>query len=402
MKINYLTKKFLFFLLMASSSTLNAQVTIGSDIPPKEGALLELKNNIDGSSTKGLGMPRVAIISLTDIKLSIPSVQVGEESQHAGLMVYNVNEDQCAPAPIFKGLYVWDGSVWQHLGNATFPDVQIYQDQDGNDFKARQFGAAGVWMVENLYVKNFAPGMGGAPIPLPTGTIVYSTIAYVYPKGTSSNWSAVPPTWDKSQGLLYTWATAAKGNTSAANQGQISGASPGVAEVENIGPLGSVPLKYVQGVCPDGWHLPSDREWNELEKEIYNKANIYSTSSSSEFSPTTWVSSWETTPDDRGSSSTHGHANAMMVQCRLAGSGIGNPAGTSRPAAQGGFSATLPGGIFASSAQNYGYYNYLWSSSSAGNSESAWSRDIHVNKATVARKNSSRNSMYSVRCKKNQ
>lgn len=38
-------------------------------------------------------------------------------------MVYNVNEDQCATTPILKGLYVWDGSKWQFVGQKPSSDV---------------------------------------------------------------------------------------------------------------------------------------------------------------------------------------------------------------------------------------------------------------------------------------
>ena len=43
-------------------------------------------------------------------------------------------------------------------------------------------------------------------------------------------------------GALYTWAAAAHGG-----------------EGSNLNPSG------IQGVCPDGWHLPSDSEWKQLE-----------------------------------------------------------------------------------------------------------------------------------------
>ena len=43
-------------------------------------------------------------------------------------------------------------------------------------------------------------------------------------------------------GALYTWAAAMNGSASS-----------------NSNPSG------IQGVCPDGWHLPSDQEWKEME-----------------------------------------------------------------------------------------------------------------------------------------
>jgi uncharacterized protein (TIGR02145 family) len=45
-----------------------------------------------------------------------------------------------------------------------------------------------------------------------------------------------------SYGALYTWSAAVNGNNSTDPE-----------------------LEPIQGVCPDGWHLPSDGEWKELE-----------------------------------------------------------------------------------------------------------------------------------------
>ncbi len=43
-------------------------------------------------------------------------------------------------------------------------------------------------------------------------------------------------------GLLYTWAAAINGSTTEMNQ----------------------------GVCPTGWHIPSNNEWSELENYLIN------------------------------------------------------------------------------------------------------------------------------------
>lgn len=45
-------------------SYLQAQVTIGSGIAPDQNALLDLKENGSGSSSKGLLLPRVALSSI--------------------------------------------------------------------------------------------------------------------------------------------------------------------------------------------------------------------------------------------------------------------------------------------------------------------------------------------------
>jgi len=82
--------------LWCMSTDLKAQVTIGSDLEPNKGALLDLKERnpdnlaVDNSTTnKGLGMPRVKLTSLNSIS-DIKGAE-GKEKEHTGLCVYNVN-----------------------------------------------------------------------------------------------------------------------------------------------------------------------------------------------------------------------------------------------------------------------------------------------------------------------
>ncbi len=389
MKKKYLREFFIITFLFLFS-IVNAQVTIGSDTPPGIGSLLDLKEKADGTSTRGLGMPRVAITNLTDIKVNIPSVLAGEESAHTGLMVYNINENWCLKTPITKGLYVWDGSMWENLLSQESREVTTYKDQDGNNFRARRFGNAGIWMIENLAAKTYASGVGGGNIPVHAGGQNTSTEGRAYPQPTSSSgtdWGAVPPTWEKKHGLLYSWPTAAKGNTSTVDQGQ------GAAE-ENIGVM-------IQGVCPDGWHLPSDREWNELEKEIYNNAGTYSSSSTSSFNPTSWNPAWETTVGHRGSGSPSGHSTAMKSECPPTGSTKIN--GTSKSAAQGGFASILTGYVDGVTIQSYGASTFFWSSSSSetAGGTNAYYRNLYKDTITIFRSPIRRFYLCAVRCKKN-
>lgn len=93
-------------------------------------------------------------------------------------------------------------------------------DYDGNVYHTLQIGSQ-CWMAENMRTTHYADGE-----IIPIGSACF------YPNNNSSN---------KSQyGLLYTWYTATRNVSSGTN------------------PSG------VQGICPYGWHVPSDAEWNEL------------------------------------------------------------------------------------------------------------------------------------------
>lgn len=102
-------------------------------------------------------------------------------------------------------------------------------DIDGNVYDAIKIGRK-VWMASNLRTTHFANGD-----TIPVGEYMDGEMPYRYAPG--GNEGNVPV-----YGYLYNGMAAMHGaNSSDAN------------------PSG------VQGVCPDGWHIPSDAEWNKME-----------------------------------------------------------------------------------------------------------------------------------------
>ena len=107
-------------------------------------------------------------------------------------------------------------------------------DFDGNIYYTVNIGTQ-TWMAENLKVAHYPDG---TTIQLVEDNstwyaLDYTDKAYCYHNNNSSN--------SDIYGALYTWATAMNGASSSLSN-----------------PSG------VQGVCPDGWHLPSDAELTEL------------------------------------------------------------------------------------------------------------------------------------------
>lgn len=102
---------------LAGMGTAYAQVTVGSGVAPATGALLEIKSQAADASnvtstTGGLGLPRVSLVSLTTLDPFIASATTAVKTNHTGLMVYNLN----TTAPFSKGVYVWDGTTWGQVG----------------------------------------------------------------------------------------------------------------------------------------------------------------------------------------------------------------------------------------------------------------------------------------------
>lgn len=88
-----------------------AQVTIGSDVPPRDGVLLDLKQdagtNNNPNSTKALGLPRVALTSLTTLTVEDNS----QSGNYVGLTVYNTTKN----AELSPGTYCWFGDTWKQV-----------------------------------------------------------------------------------------------------------------------------------------------------------------------------------------------------------------------------------------------------------------------------------------------
>lgn len=109
-------------------------------------------------------------------------------------------------------------------------------DADNRNYPVVQIGKQ-IWMAENLaYLPKVSPATEGS-----------DKIQFYYVYGyNGSDVKAAKATVNYTKyGVLYNWAAAMNGAASS-----------------NTNPSG------VKGICPEGWHLPSDAEWTELENAI--------------------------------------------------------------------------------------------------------------------------------------
>lgn len=136
MGISNVLGKLLFGILFLSwqVSTLSAQVTIGSGIPPEKGALLDLKQHqpTDKGITANMGLllPRVYLTETSELYPMLkddPGYTAGDRPQklredviHTGLCVYNTSQE----GDFYPGVYVWDGEKWGLMGNPPCTPVQ--------------------------------------------------------------------------------------------------------------------------------------------------------------------------------------------------------------------------------------------------------------------------------------
>lgn len=115
------------------------------------------------------------------------------------------------------------------------PDAATLTDIDSNVYNTVQLGNQ-CWMRENLRTTHYANGTE-IPLYLNYG----NTACRYYPYGNESN---VPI-----YGYLYNWY-----------------ATMMWASSSNTNPSG------VQGICPNGWHVPSDAEWTQLTNYVSSQS----------------------------------------------------------------------------------------------------------------------------------
>lgn len=122
-------------MLLFASLSLKAQVTVGSNLPPAKGALLDLKEfspkEDNTTSTRGLGIPRVFLVSNSSLLPTI-AANLNDDTtikdSHVGLVVYNVGDEilESLETRLCKGLHVWDGSKWSPI--VPYPTHTFGQD----------------------------------------------------------------------------------------------------------------------------------------------------------------------------------------------------------------------------------------------------------------------------------
>lgn len=421
-----------------------AQVTIGSERLALEGALLELTQ--DGVTTKGLGLPRVRLSAIKPevgkLAESIGSQSGTEpwnEAHHVGLLIYNVaQEEGCFTNvyydPPIPGTYVWEGEMWQPLferkkildvrtitynsertntdGQTVGSFTMSYTDENNNTetktYYYASFGVAGTWMTQSLDTK-YAPDGTALKNSATRSDVGRGKYNYAYPSNTNPRDATLYNANNNAGvrvGLLYDWYTATNSrNCSTTNQGQVgflgdNEAKPGGNEVES-----KESQKYIQGICPEGWHLPSDRECNELEKELNQNGDKYANGTYT-VAEKTWDDNWEHTGSQTWRTAITGKVMKSTSQVINTSYILSNA--DSKPAEDGGFNFHIAGYAGSTNAgaeysSSYGLYGDFWSSSNATESNTgnqAWERGVQNKYLTTIRLGGGMHTFYSVRCKK--
>ena len=154
----------------------------------------------------------------------------------------NINNSECESGQtsyqlLYEETIVLNFSEVSH--GQSCPGTNTMTDIDDNTYNTVQIGQQ-CWMKENLRTTRYADGTAIA-----LGSDTSSSVAYRYYPGNSA--SNVP-----TYGYLYNWK-----------------AVMGKAIHSSYNPSG------IQGVCPDGWHLPSEAEYLQLKHHVSSQSQYW-------------------------------------------------------------------------------------------------------------------------------
>lgn len=318
---------------------------------------VEISNPKEGTSlNRGDVVPIRAVAddedgSITEIQIYIEGEVVAADE--ASSLVYNWNT-----AEEDVGGYVLSATATDDEGKSVAKNIEVIldtpgglnpdleygslSDVDGNVYAIIEIGNQ-VWMAENLKVSHFADG---TPISQVSDEAEWNAMTK---DDQAYCWYNNLTEYSDSSGALYTWAAAMYG-------------ASGSDEI----PSG------IQGVCPEGWHLPSDAEWKELEMFLgmnQSEADSY---------------------DWRGSDEGGMLKEIGFSKWDLPNTGASNSSGFT--AVPGGFRS--PKGGFFSYGQTAGF----WTTKDEEGTVNAWYRTLNFDKEQLYRQHNGMQLGLSVRC----
>ena len=244
------------------------------------------------------------------------------------------------------------------IDEKSCPEAQTVTDHEGNVYATVQIGNQ-CWMRDNLRTTT-SPSTGTYLIPAADADYTYT--------GKQARWynndSAMAP---MNYGLLYNWNAAVDTFNTAYGETSVNTSSGHAVSVTFTG--------HRRGICPAGWHLPSDAEWTQLTDYVSSQSEFQCGGNSNCIA--------------KALASTEGW-NTYTNNCV-----VGNDPSTNNAT---GFSAVPAGYCNGSSFHNAGYSAFFWSSTHYIINY-AYSRYLYYNRAYVDRGDSSyKNSGFSVRC----
>ena len=281
-------------------------------------------------------------ITSADLQVLLDGLNSRVDSLQTVLDMYNIEIATLSNAVDSLGAFADSlGHIIDECGclTAFHCSTSTIVDYDGNVYSTIKLGSQ-CWMAENLRTRHYS---NGDPIEL--GSSTSTTIPYRYnPANDSANVG--------DYGYLYNWAAVMNGAISS-----------------EVNPSG------VQGICPTGWHVPSDVEWVALKDYVSSQSQYVCNNNSSNIG--------------KALASATGWNNSTTTAC-----GVGTMQSTNNAS---GFNALPAGNYYATGSNGFGFYANFWTSTEA-TSGNAYSYNLAYTSPSLNRSNSGGASGFSVRC----
>jgi uncharacterized protein (TIGR02145 family) len=301
-------------------------------------------DGITGSTLPNNNWHHIAI--KTDTAIDVNDLDIGRaSSQYLNgfiddfkLYNYALTATQIKSDYSGSAISLGDDSGWT-CGSDKLTDI------DGNEYETVLIGDQ-CWMAQNLMVSRNADGSAV------NGTGDADTTPPAAYGDSDGGHDDADADWEAVEGYLYNWQDAMNGSTATS----------------------------AQGICPDGWHIPSHFEWTDLERYICEKEGNGScdTTFPKDFTTTGYLGTNEGT-ELKAIDNVNG-----VVDDPNGDDGYG-------------YSASLSGGRFLYGAfGGRGSSGFFWSSSEAGSN--AWYRSFYSSNSNVYRVNINKTYGFSVRC----
>ena len=123
------------------------------------------------------------------------------------------------------------------------------KDYEGNTYRTVQIGSQ-CWMAEELRATIYSDGSSVSYFNPEWGSLGYLEKDFCYYKN------------DHSFGKLYTWGAVVNYREPQGRQSKQSRNSSGTTDIYTA--------TSKQGLCPIGWHIPSQAEWEQLRRYLSN------------------------------------------------------------------------------------------------------------------------------------
>jgi uncharacterized protein (TIGR02145 family) len=246
------------------------------------------------------------------------------------------------------------------IDNKSCSEAPTVTDHEGNVYATVKIGSQ-CWMRDNLRTTT-SPSTGTYLVPAANADFTST--------GKQARWygndSATCVT--NNYGLLYNWNAAVDTFNTSYGETSVNTSSNNAVSVTFT--------DHRRGICPAGWHLPSDAEWTTMKNYVSSQSTYVCVGGSDNIA--------------KALASAEGW-NTYTANCA-----VGNDLAANNAT---GFSAVPAGKCVGSSFNNEGRNAYFWSTTRSGSSSiNAYFHYLNYNDAYVGRSYSGKNYGYSVRC----